>query len=76
MSLKPEEIERGMKAVKSWCESHPNKKDYVIVAGSEEDSWTPERILKVLEEREKKGDWGQNDIPEMILESIAKSKKL
>lgn len=73
--LEPEERKRGMEAIRSWYKSHPKKNDFVIVSGSEEDSWTPTRILEVLEKREKTGNWGQSDIPELILESIAKIKK-
>ena len=68
--LEPEQIKRGMEAMKSWYNDHPDKDSYVVVSGPK-NCWSPRRIVEVLEEREKTGDWGKNDIPEMLLESIS-----
>jgi len=42
----------------------------------EEDCWTPRKILEVLEERVNNEGLGHNDLPEMILESISKTKEI
>ena len=78
IQLTQEQIERGMKAIKSWYKtySEEEKDEYVIVSGAKEDCWTPRKIMKILENREKTGKWGEGDIPEMILESISQKNDI
>jgi len=73
--LTPDQIKNGMNAIRAWYNDHLDKKSPVIVSGSPGDCWSPEKIMQELEEREKAEGWGKGDIPEMILESISKSKK-
>jgi len=75
--LTPEQIKNGMTAIRAWYNDHPDRESPVIVSGSLDDCWSPERIMQELEKREKAEDWDwdKGDIPEMILESISKSKK-
>lgn len=77
--LTPEQIKRGLEFLRAWCDEHPNSTGFVLVTGCAEDfgdnsqqklAWSPAAIVGELERRKEDDDWGYQDIPEMILESV------
>jgi hypothetical protein len=70
-----EEIERGMATLENWLVQHPRPRKKAVFAGNAKDCWAPVEIVEELRSRIKKGTLGQTlDVPELILQSAAKSK--
>lgn len=72
-----ERAEHGMKKLREWYNAHPDKEGFVIIAGAEQDSWSPKTIMEKLEKRWEAGKLGEvevHDIPYLVLLSASKAK--
>jgi len=47
--LTDEEINKGMDVLREWVKNHQRKDDDLVIAGDNEDHWSPSEIFKVLE---------------------------